>query len=92
MGKTRLIYNEVGHPGVVPDERSPFTSLDLGLPKSPMILWPREAIDLFVKLADDSGQPSIGDAIVKMSWLGIRKQDWLDWPASVFDQDLLASA
>ena len=92
MGKTRLIYNEVGHSGIVPDEKNPFSSLDLGLPKSPIILWPREAIDLFVKLADDSGQPSIGDAVVKMSWLGIRKQDWLDWPASVFDPDLLAFA
>ena len=25
-----------------------------------------------------------------MGWLGVRKQDWLSWPADVFDRDLLA--
>jgi hypothetical protein len=24
-----------------------------------------------------------------MGWLGVRKQDWLSWPADVFDRDLL---
>jgi hypothetical protein len=41
-------------------------------------------------VADKRGHPSIGDAIVLMSWLGVRRLDWLSWPASMFDGDLLA--
>ena len=41
-------------------------------------------------MTDELDQPSIGDAIVMMSWLGVRRQDWIKWPASVFDQELLA--
>jgi hypothetical protein len=31
----------------------------------------------------------MGDAIVVMSWLGVRRQDWLAWPATVFDRELV---
>jgi integrase len=90
FGKVRLCYDTVDHPGFVPIEANPAAQLDLGLPKPNLILWPREAIDAFVALADDRGHQSIGDAIVMMGWLGIRKQDWLGWPADVFEHDLLA--
>jgi len=90
FGQVRLCYDDMDHPGFVPEARNPFASLNLSLPKAPMILWPRAAVDAFVPLADEKGQPSIGDAIVMMSWLGVRRQDWIKWPASVFDQELLA--
>jgi hypothetical protein len=45
-------------------------------------------VEAFVALADAEGEPSIGDAMVMMSWLGIRRQDWLEWPA--FDRELIA--
>lgn len=51
---------------------------------------PRAAIDAFVSIADESGHTSIGDVIVMMGCLGVRKQNWLTWPADVFDRDLLA--
>ena len=72
------------------EARNPFASLDMALPKSNLLVWPRAAVEAFVKLADERGQPSIGDAIVMMSWLGVRRQDWLAWPADAFDRDLLA--
>ena len=28
--------------------------------------------------------------MVMMSWLGVRRQDWLGWPADFFDRDLIA--
>jgi integrase len=90
FGKVRLIYEDVDHPGFVPDDKNPVTSLNLSLPPTSIILWPREAIDAFVALADASGQPSIGDAIVMMGWLGVRRQDWLSWSADVFVPELLA--
>jgi integrase len=90
FGKIRLVYDDVDHPGFVPADKNPVTSLNFGLPSTSIILWPREAIDEFVALADASGQPSIGDAIVMMGWLGVRKQDWLSWSADVFVPDLLA--
>ena len=90
FGKVRLCYDRVDHPGFVPIEANPAAELDLGLPKPNLILWPRDAVEAFVALADGSGHQSIGDAIVMMSWLGVRKQDWLSWPAAVFDPDLLA--
>jgi hypothetical protein len=40
-------------------------------------------------LADESGRPSLGDAIVTMAWLGARRQDWRAWPANVFDSPYL---
>jgi hypothetical protein len=46
-------------------------------------------VDAFVSLVDAVGQPSMGDAIVVMSWLGVRRQDWLAWPATVFDRELV---
>jgi integrase len=90
FGKVRLCYDSVDHPGFVPIEANPAAELDLGLPKPNLILWPRDAIDAFVRLADRSGHASIGDAIVMMGWLGVRKQDWLFWPADVFERELLA--
>jgi hypothetical protein len=90
FGKIRLCYPSVDHPGFVPENANPLVGLDLGLPKSTILVWPRGAVRAFVELADDDGQPSIGDAIVMMSWLGVRRQDWLEWPADVFDRDLVA--
>jgi hypothetical protein len=90
FGKIRLCYPSVDHPGFVPENANPLAGLDLGLPKSTILVWPRGAVQAFVELADDEGQPSIGDAMVMMSWLGVRRQDWLDWPADVFDRDLVA--
>jgi hypothetical protein len=90
FGKVRLCYDSVDHPGYVPPKDNSAAELDWGLPKSTLILWPCAAIEAFVTLADDAGQASIGDAIIMMGWLGVRKQDWLSWPADVFDRELLA--
>lgn len=90
FGKVRLCYDTKKHPGFVPIEANPAAELDLGLPKPNLILWPRAAIDAFVAIADARGHHSIGDAIVMMGWLGVRKQDWLDWPADVFARPELA--
>lgn len=92
FGKIRLCYDSVDHPGFVPANANPLEGLDLGLPHSPMIIWPRGAVQAFVELADEQGQQSIGDALVMMSWLGVRRQDWLEWPADVFDKPLIAFA
>ena len=92
FGKIRLCYDDVNHPGFVPENRNPFASLDLSLPKAAVVVWPRAAVDAFVALADSSGQPSMGDAVVMMSWLGVRRQDWLTWPATVFDRELVTFA
>ena len=43
-----------------------------------------------VEIADEVGRPSLGDAIVMMAWLGVRRQDWLQWPANIFDTPYLA--
>jgi hypothetical protein len=92
FGKVRLCYDDVDHPGFVPEDRNPFASLDIGLPKAVVVVWPRAAVDAFVALADSLGQPSMGDAIVMMSWLGVRRQDWLSWSANVFDRELVTFA
>jgi len=88
--KVRLCYNTTNHPGFVPLEKNPAAKLDIGLPKPNLILWPRAAVDAFVQLADERGHASIGDAIVMMGWLGVRKQDWLGWSVDVFERELLA--
>lgn len=90
FGKVRLVYDSVDPPGFVPANSNPLTSLDLHLPVSTILVWPRAAVEAFVALADAEGQPSIGDAVVMMGWLGVRRQDWLSWPADVFDRDLVA--
>ena len=91
FGKMRLIYKTKEHAGFVPTEDNPELKLDLGLPKPNLILWPHAAVDAFVALADERGHHSIGDAIVMMGWLGVRKQDWLQWPVDMFERnDLLA--
>lgn len=90
FGKVRLIYDSVDHPGFVPAHANPLVDLDLGLPTGTILPWPRAAVDAFVALADAEGEPSIGDAIVMMSWLGVRRQDWLAWPADFFDRELIA--
>jgi integrase len=90
FSKARLLYKDKDHPGIVPEEKNPFLSLNLSLPTASLIVWPRAAVEAFVALADATGQPSIGDAMVVMSWLGTRRQDWLLWPATHFDRDLLA--
>lgn len=92
FGKIRLCYDDVAHPGFVPANANPLEGLDLGLPTAPMIIWPRGAVQAFIELADAEGEHSIGDALVMMSWLGVRRQDWLEWPADVFDKPLLAFA
>ncbi len=90
FGKIRFCYDDVDHPGIVPENANPVANLQLALPDSRILVWPRSAVDAFVGLADERGHPSIGDAIVMMSWLGVRRLDWLGWPAAVFDRDLLA--
>jgi hypothetical protein len=90
LNKTRLIYNERDHVGYVPPGHNPFDSLNVGLPKARLIVWPKAAIDAMVGLADERGRPSLGDAIVAMAWLGVRRQDWLAWPANIFDTAFLA--
>jgi integrase len=90
FGQVRLIYPSVDHPGFVPDYQNPMRKMKLTLPTGQMMIWPRAAVEAFVALADAEGEPSIGDAIVIMSWLGPRKQDWLSWPADTFDRDLVA--
>ncbi len=90
LNKTRLIYDERGHPGYVPEAMNPFESLNVGLPKAKLIVWPLEAVSAMVELADEVGRPSLGDAILTMSWLGVRRQDWLAWPANIFDTPYLA--
>lgn len=69
---------------------NPFDSLNVGLPKARLIVWPQSAIDAMVALADELGRPSLGDAIVAMVWLGARRQDWLAWPSNIFDTPFLA--
>jgi hypothetical protein len=90
FGKIRLCYDSVGHPGFVADHLNPLRKLDLSLPRGALLVWPRAAVDAFVALADAEGQPSIGDAVVTMSWLGVRRQDWLGWGHDFFERDLLA--
>lgn len=90
FGQVRLCYTDVDHPGIVPPHENPFTALNLSLPTSNPLPWPREAVAAFIALADAEGEPSMGDAIVTMSWLGVRRQDWLGWPAAMFDQPLIA--
>jgi len=90
LNKARLLYTEKGHPGIVLEHENPFQSLDLSLPTASLLVWPRAAIEAFVLLADELGQPSIGDALVMMSWLGTRRQDWIKWPATFFEQPLIA--
>jgi integrase len=90
LNKTRLVYDERDHPGYVPEAMNPFESLNVGLPRAQLIVWPQEAIAAMVKLADELGRPSLGDAIVTMAWLGVRRQDWLAWPANAFDTPYLA--
>ena len=63
FGKVRLCYDDLDHPGFVREDRNPFASLDLSLPKAVAIVWPRAAVDAFVTLADSLVQPSMGYAI-----------------------------
>ena len=90
FGKIRLCYRLSRSSGLRAGERQPFgwasTLVCRNRPSSVAAGRHRA----FVELADDDGQPSIGDAIVIMSWLGVRRQDWLEWPADVFDRDLVA--
>lgn len=90
FNRVSLVYTEKGHPGIVEEARNPFLKLNLSLPTANLIAWPQAAIDAFVALADERGLPSIGDAVVMMSWLGTRRQDWIKWPATWFDRPLLA--
>jgi hypothetical protein len=90
LNKTRLIYDERYHPGYVTPGANPFDSLNVGLPKARLIVWPQTAIEAMVALADEIGRPSLGDAIVTMVWLGARRQDWLTWPSNIFDTPFLA--
>lgn len=89
LNKTRLVYPR-SHPGFVSRDDNPFARLDVDSPKASLIVWPREAIRAMVTIADEVGRPSLGDAILLMSWLGTRRQDWLAWPANMFDSPYLA--
>jgi hypothetical protein len=90
LNYTRLIYDDRDHPGYVPAGMNPFDKLKLSLPKAQLLVWPLEAIEAAVALADELGRPSLGDAIVTMAWLGVRRQDWLAWPSNIFDTPFLA--
>ena len=90
FGKIRFCYDDVDRPGIVPENANPLVNLQLPLPETRLLVWPRSAVEAFVGLADERGHPSIGDAIVMMSWPGVRRLDWLGWSATVFDRDLLA--
>jgi len=90
LNKTRLIYDERDHPGYVPEKLNPFDKLNIGLPKAKLIVWPLEAVTKMVEIADEVGRPSLGDAIVIMAWLGVRRQDWTSWPAHAFSTPYLA--
>lgn len=90
LNYTRLIYDDRDHPGYVPAGMNPFDRLKLSLPKAHLLVWPSEAISAAVALADELGRPSLGDAIVTMAWLGVRRQDWLAWPSNIFDTPFLA--
>ena len=50
LNKTRLIYDERDHPGYVPEAMNPFESLNVGLPKAKLIVWPEAAVVAMVKL------------------------------------------
>ncbi len=90
LNYTRLVYDDRDHPGYVPAGMNPFDKLKLSLPKARLLVWPLEAISAAVALADELGRPSLGDAIVTMAWLGVRRQDWLAWPSNIFDTPFLA--
>lgn len=87
---TRLIYDDRDHPGYVPAGMNPFEKLKFSLPKARLLVWPHKAISAAIALADELGRPSLGDAIATMAWLGVRRQDWLAWPANIFDTPYLA--
>jgi integrase len=87
---TRLIYDERDHPGYVPEGLNPFDKLKLSLPKAKLVVWPQAAVSAMVALADELERPSLGDAILTMAWLGVRRQDWLAWPPHIFDTPFLA--
>ena len=59
FGRVRLCYDTVDHPGFVPKHENPLLSLDLELPKSTVLVWPRAAVEAFVALADETGEPSM---------------------------------
>lgn len=90
LNYTRLIYDNRDHPGYVSAGMNPFDKLKLSLPKAKLLVWPAEAVTTAVALADELGRPSLGDAIVTMAWLGVRRQDWLSWPSTIFDTPYLA--
>jgi hypothetical protein len=90
FARTRLIYPSVEHPGYVPEGSNPFAKLNLPAPKLRPLPWSHEAVRAFVELADAQGEYSLGDAIVLMSWFGVRKQDWLHWPADIFEGETIA--
>lgn len=90
LNYTRLIYDDRHHPGYVHAGMNPFDKLKLSLPKAQLLVWPDKAVAAAVALADELGRPSLGDAIVTMAWLGVRRQDWLVWPSNIFDTPFLA--
>lgn len=89
LNKTHLVYPK-NHPGFVSRDDNPFARLEMALPQAPLIVWPQEAIQAMVAIADELGRPSLGDAMLMMSYLGVRRQDWLAWPANIFDTPYLA--
>jgi hypothetical protein len=90
LNKTRRVYDERDHPGYVAERLNSFDKLNIGLPRTKLVVWPLEAVTKMVELADEAGRPSLGDAIVTMAWLGVRRQDWRAWPANIFDTPYLA--
>ncbi len=47
------------------------------------LIWPREAVDLFVATADAMGQHAMGTAVLLNEWIGQRQGDLLRMPMSV---------
>lgn len=47
-------------------------------------IWPREAVDLFVEVADHLGHHSVGTAVMVNHWLGQREADILAMPRTAY--------
>ena len=52
-------------------------------------LWPRDAVDLFVEVADRAGLHSVGTAVVINHWLGQRQADVLTMKRAAYRNGIL---
>ena len=69
-----LVHDERDHPGLTP------STANVGLPKTRLIVWPQEAVEAMLALADETGRLSLVDGVMTMVWLGARRQT--GWHAS----------